>query len=848
MPELRSTRLRRAGIAAVAAALVVSSCLAAGPVPATAATIPSPGAVATPGPRPTESRAETTDSGDATPSNGLDAAVERDLGMSAGEFAAQGELAAVADRLRAELDPERLKASLAVAGSRIEVRTNDEDRAEVAEKIDTLTRGTDIQVEVTTAVPTPTATAGAVAPTKKSPTNVDELYAAYAASVDEQTLGQLQAVMETDGGFVIRSGGVSGDAPARSADRVLRAGGTLTPEEFASQYPDVGVHEAEGPATATASNDVLGGMGYGAEVTPGVYALCSVGFNGFNAAGARAALSAGHCTRDGQIRSVSVAEHSAPDVFEELHVDSFGTFGFSQFGGPGNSPALTDGVNLLGNVGTDVSVLNKINPALRQQPVVTDWTGADERDSGTKVTGVSSAVRGSPVCKSGRTTGWTCGKVTEVGIFIVGGFGNAATDLRAVRGFGMANPGFAVAFEGDSGGSAISGGNAVGITSAIAEGATRAGDRAYFADVKQALRAAKGYSIKLFVNAPKLTQPAKGTRVKAGARVSGTVASAPAGTTVSVASAGKTIATAKVSKGTFSFRTPKKLGTFSFTMTAGSGYSKSRTTTASLPLTMPAPRITVPAAGTTKTGRVTRVSGTGFPGATVKFSGAAKGRAAVAKDGTWSVKVPAIPYGNHVLTATQAKGKHVSGRSRISFKVAVRAPAISSPSPGKTSTKAPRTIKGTGIPGATLKLSGAVGKTLVVPRNGTWSVKLKRTWDYGNHRIKATQKVGKHTSASAKTSFKVIPRSPSIDYPSAGRTFASGKAPATVSGRGISGATVKVTMGKRTVSTKVVRGTWKVRIPGTLKPGSHGVKAVQVMKKTSSNAVRVTFTVKPRAS
>lgn len=763
MPESRSTLLRRAGIAAVTTALVVSSCLAAGPASATAATTPSRVAAAQPEPRPTAGGADTVEAGDTTPPDGLDAAIERDLGMSAGQFAAQGELAAVADRLRAELEPEGLKASLAVAGSRIQVKTSDEDRAEVTARIDTLTRGTGTRVEVSTAVPTPDTTRGATAPTKKSPANVDELYAAYAASVDGQTLGQLQAVMETDDGFVIRSGAVSGDAPARSAARVLRAGGTLTPEEFASQYPDVGVHAAEGPATVTASNDVLGGMGYGTEVTPGVYALCSVGFNGFNAGGARAAISAGHCTNDGRIRTVSVAEHSAPDAFEELDVHRFGTFGFSQFGGPGNSPVLADGVNLLGNVGTDVSVLNNINPGLRQQPVVTDWKGADERDSGTKVTGVASAVRGSPVCKSGRTTGWTCGKVAEVGIFVVEGFGNAATDLRAVRGFGMANPGFSVAFEGDSGGSAISGGNAVGITSAIAKGTTRAGDRAYFADVKQALRAAKGYSIKLHVNAPKLTKPAKGTRVKAGARVSGTVASAPAGTTVSVVSAGKTIATAKVSKGAFSFRTPKKFGTFSFTMTARSGYSKSRTTAAALALDIPAPRFTVPATGTKTSGGPTRVSGTGFPGATVKLSGAAKGKALVAKDGTWSVKP-------------------------------------------------------------------------------------KRTWDYGSHVIKATQKVGKHASGSTSTSFKVIPRTPSIDHPSAGRKFPYGKAPASVSGRGISGATVKVTIGKRTVGGKVVRGTWKVRIPGTLKPGTHRVKAVQVLKKTPSKPARVTFTVKPRAA
>ena len=839
MPESSRTFLRRAGVAAATAAFVMGSCLVAGPSPAAAEQASNPVVDTPPAVGSTSSEAR-----DATLPQGLAEAVERDLGMGVEEFQARGELVATADRLRTDLRKAGLKASFAIAGNKIAVKTDIADRAAVTRKLDALTRGTGIELEISTADSnTASASATTSAVTKKSPADVDALFKAYAASVDSETLLHLQAVMETADGFVIRSGGVSKDAPARPAALTLTPGGKLTPEEFANQYPDVSIHEAEGPATVTATNDVLGGMGYGAEMAPGSYTLCSVGFNGFNAAGSRAALSAGHCTQDGKIRSVSIAEHSAPDVFEELNVDRFGSFGFSQFGGPGNTSLLTDGTHVLGNVGTDVSVLDNINPALRQQPMVTDWRGADERDSGTRVTGVARAIVGSSVCKSGRTTGWTCGRVDEVGFFIVGGFRNNTTDLRGVRGFGMPNPGLTKAFQGDSGGSVISGGNAVGITSAISDESDGQVGRAYFADINQALQQAKGYSVKLFVNAPKITAPAKGTSLKAGAKISGTVASAPSGTVVEVSSSGKKIATAKISKGSFSFRTPEKLGTFKFTVQAVKGFSKSRPTTGSVKLAMPTPKFTAPKNGATAVGPVTRISGTGFPGATVKLSGDVKGKTVVASNGRWSKKTSALRYGGHKITATQSKGSHVSRSAVTSFKVAVRAPVISSPARDRVSTKAPRAISGTGIPGATLKLSGAVTKSLVIGGNGKWSVKLKRTWTYGSHGIKATQKVGKYTSGSARTSFKLIPRAPSIETPTAGREFAYGKAPSTISGRGISGATVRVTLGNAKASTTVVRGTWKVRIPGTLKAGSHTATAVQVLKKTSSAPEKVKFTV-----
>ncbi|GAA1497575.1 S1 family peptidase [Paeniglutamicibacter kerguelensis] len=836
MQESSRTFLRRAGVAAATAAFVVGSTFVAGPAPATAGQRTDP-AVAV----PTAVDAAAPDARSAALPQGLAEAVQRDLGMGVEEFKAQGELVGVADQLRTDLQGAGLKATFAIDGNKIAVSVGTADREAVAQKLDALTRGTGVDLALATAeANTASASMATAAPTRKSPADVDELYKAYAASVDSETLSQLQAVMETADGYVIRSG--SKDNPARPASRTLTSGGKLTPEEFAVQYPDVSIHEAEGPATVTAANDVLGGMGYGAPIGQDAYTLCSLGFNGFNASGDPAALSAGHCTRDGQITNVYIAEHGSPDVFEGLGA-KLGSFGFSQFGGPGNTSLTTDGKQVLGNIGTDVSVLDKINSGLRPQPLVTDWKGVDERGSGAKVTGVASAVIGASVCKSGRTTGWTCGTVDEIGIFIVGGFRNSSSDLRGIRGFGMSNPWFAKAFEGDSGGAVISGGKAVGLTSAISDESDGAKGRAYFTDINQALKQAKGYSIKIFVNAPKITTKVKGAGMAAGAKISGTVASAPSGSTVQVVSSGKKIATAKISKGAFSFKTPQKLGTFKFTVQTAKGFSKSRSTAGSVKLLIPAPRITAPTNGATSVGSVTKISGKGFPGATVKLSGAVKGKAKVGKDGKWSKKTGALGYGGHKITVTQSKGSLVSRAAVASFKVAVPAPAFTAPARNTASTKAPRAISGTGIPGATLKLSGDVIKSLTIGGKGKWSVKLKSSWSLGSYGIKATQKVGKHTSANARISFKVVPKAPSIASPTAGRKFAQDKAPTTISGRGISGATVTIVLGKAKLSTTVVRGAWKAQIPGGWKAGSHTATAVQVLKKTASAPIKVKFSV-----
>ncbi|EMQ98265.1 Ig-like domain-containing protein [Paeniglutamicibacter gangotriensis] len=879
--------LKRSGIAAAATALVIGSSFAA---PAIATT------TASPAPAGTETSAAPTtgaskDDSKADLPAGLEDAVKRDLGISIEEFYKNGELSSVVESLSTELKQAKLDADFVIADSKIKVEVAAPALKAVTKKLDALTKDTKVELEIvaaeaatstekvkaedSSAAPAKDASGEAKASaspkskdlqkaktpnteaevvdttkTKANPTNVDALLDAYVESVDPEAVSQLQAVMkDSSGSFIIRTGGVAKtesktrkSSPSAGATD-LRFGGKMSPTEFVDQFTKVSLEVAEGPAKKADANDVLGGMGYGAQTSPTNYAVCSIGFSGFNAAGDDAAISAGHCSQDGDLTDVKILEHSVPGKFTGPGQD-LGTFGFSQFGGPNNSSvtgldtAKTE--DDLGNVGTDISVIDKINKDLDLKALVSDWKAADIRDSSVKVTGVAPAVEGTKICKSGRTTGWTCGTVDEVGIFLVGGY-NGADDGRAVRGFGMPNPGYSKANEGDSGGSVISGGTAVGVTSAIAPDD---GGRAYFTDIKDGLKHTDGYSIAVFLNAPAVVTPAEGSDIAVGQTLNGTVSGAPSGSTVKIKSAGQKNISAKVANGKFSFKAPADFGKYDFTLQTVNGFNESTITKGSFNIVIGAPAITTPKTGATLNAPVSTISGTGVAGAVVTLTGDASGTATVAADGKWSVKLDtALSYGEYSVSATQAKDGQTSKAAKSSFKIQLAAPAITTPANGKTFTGVQSEIAGTGVAGATVKLSGAVTETVKVGADGKWSVILDEALSYGSHSITAVQTSGETTSTSVKTAFKVIPAAPSIDSPEDGQEFAFDKAPKTISGFGINGATVKVTIGDTELTATVADGAWTVMAPKDLETGDHKVTAVQVIDEVSSAPVSIDFTI-----
>ena len=130
--------------------------------------------------------------------------------------------------------------------------------------------------------------------------------------------------------------------------------------------------------------------------------------------------------------------------------------------------------------------------------------------------------QGQEVCRSGRTTGWSCGQVDETGIYVVGGRTTDPADLRAFRGF-LSND--VQSSGGDSGGPWISGNFAVGTHSA---GETSGDNYAIATTLEDALtRFPTAVELQLFLNKPELVAPENLT-FTAGQPITGRVPAAPA--------------------------------------------------------------------------------------------------------------------------------------------------------------------------------------------------------------------------------------------------------------------------------------------------------------------------------
>ena len=184
-------------------------------------------------------------------------------------------------------------------------------------------------------------------------------------------------------------------------------------EQVKANGAKVTVRQAQG--TVRPAADLLGGH----QVNMSNGYLCSAGFNARTSSGARIFLTAGHCTID-------------RPTFSRAGI-AIGSTRSSSF--PGN----------------DYGAVNISSSAWVQRGLVEGWSVADLR-----VRGTSSAPVGAQLCKSGRTTGWTCGSVTAKNVTVNYGGGDVVSGLYEHT---------ACVEGGDSGGSNLSGNYAQGITS-----------------------------------------------------------------------------------------------------------------------------------------------------------------------------------------------------------------------------------------------------------------------------------------------------------------------------------------------------------------------------------------------
>ncbi|WP_087872117.1 S1 family peptidase [Arthrobacter globiformis] len=511
------------------------------------------------------------------------------------------------------------------------------------------------------------------APEDRRAVSVEQLYQAYLREVGPTGL---QAVAEADGRFIIRTGGINepqaepqpaagadstgpnstgpdstepenseadGAGPTESrapasADPALveqAGGGRLSPSEFVGQYANVVLESGEPLAP---EEDFFGGQGY--RIDGGV--VCSAGFSAFSPDGEPLVLTAGHCADDGAARLVEVTlpagDPAGGFLADNAVTGKLGTFGFSQFGGPGNS-WVADPENP-GTPGNDIAVIESIRADLEPLPATATWADPTRLGTGSvKIVGMASPFVGQDVCRSGRTAGWSCGTVDEVGIYVVGGGSGDPADLRSFSGFLSTS---VESSGGDSGGPWISGNYAVGTHSA-GNSADSVENFAVAATLQHSMSVLPGVQLRLFLNKPVLAGTLPAGPIAAGQRVAGRLASAPAtdvpaGTRVRIAFPGSEPFDVDVdAQGNWAFRAP--VAADGFTAQAVNGFSRSELSTFS---TAPKPAVPEPPVdgGSGTPGAGTPGSGTPGAGGSPVASPPASPRAAV-KGGEPAVLAPA---------------------------------------------------------------------------------------------------------------------------------------------------------------------------------------------------------------
>jgi streptogrisin C len=180
----------------------------------------------------------------------------------------------------------------------------------------------------------------------------------------------------------------------------------------------VTIRTATGQVTTTADDFNLRG---GVQVDKNTGYVCSLGFNARTTKGTRIFLTAGHCTA------------GKPSFSRNGYI--LGNTRTSSF--PGND---------FGTVG--------VIEGWEQQGYVEGWGAGN-----VPVRGIANATVGSTLCKSGKSTGWTCGKIVARNVTV--NYGNN----RVVRGLFQHT---ACVEGGDSGGANMTGDYAQGITSGAA--------------------------------------------------------------------------------------------------------------------------------------------------------------------------------------------------------------------------------------------------------------------------------------------------------------------------------------------------------------------------------------------
>lgn len=317
-----------------------------------------------------------------------------------------------------------------------------------------------------------------------------------------------------------------------------------------------------------ASTPLLGGeaWGYttGSTPTSTTGIRCSVGFNGIGPSQAQQFVTAGHCLAGNSPSSVYTITQSAPN--------DPGTFG-NTLGQP------TAGTVQYGG-GYDSARITVTSAATPPVDSVDTWNGGQGAPSvsSVPVRGDIAPVVGAAMCKSGSSSGWTCGTIQSVQHVTVG-----SQDVYSVVSD-------ACVIEGDSGGSALVGDFALGTTSGSSNSTScgssnqaaffpmRSGNGSPDIETQQST-----WELGVTLSTPTLNWPS-GSRIFSTTPLTGSVVGADSETTVSVywdGASTPSTTTHPAVDGTFSL-TPPAAGSHTYRIVAGWGTQTSSALTGSI--------------------------------------------------------------------------------------------------------------------------------------------------------------------------------------------------------------------------------------------------------------------------
>ncbi|WP_432393300.1 hypothetical protein ACRQ5B_08805 [Pseudarthrobacter sp. L19] len=236
----------------------------------------------------------------------------------------------------------------------------------------------------------------------------------------------------------------------------------------------------------------------------------------------------------------------------------------------------------------------------------------------------------------------------------------------------------------------------------------------------------------------------------------------------------------------------------------------------------------------------------------------------VDKDGNWSFALPATEV-KYAYTAATVNGFSHSETTAFALTASVlTAPAITTPAAVPTAS-APAVIEGTGTPGNTVAVTGAITGSATVAADGRWSVPFGSGPLYGKLAVSAVQTSPGHEDGPAATAvYLVQPPVPALALSLDGATFRQDALPKTISGTGVEGASVSVSIdgvpldagqgsgpgvggkavaGSLALAVLATGGHWSVPFPTWLAAGQHTLTVSQSLDGIASAPLSSTFSI-----